>query len=149
MSQSTGPAEVLVELRQRGLSRAGPADRLQPGRDLKVAKAGIVTAVGADDLEHGRVAAIPVLPRRRGRLTPQHSSQAMAGLPSGKGRHGVSARLPGRSGYGVPVRIAHLTPKAENSAAGVWSSTERENTHHQGRDKPRSRVAAAPGMAAV
>ena len=71
---------------QGRLQRAGPAQPLQPGRDLAVIKIRVVAAVAADELEQPGVAAFPWVWLPAGRLAPQHRHHAVAQLARRDGK---------------------------------------------------------------
>ena len=76
---------------QARLQRARPAKPLKPGRDLGVIEAGVVAAVGADDLEHVGVAAFRLAVHDPDGLASQARRYPVARLSSAWGHRDVRA----------------------------------------------------------
>src|ERR1700750_2678679 len=96
MPVSSGPVVVIQVLQERfdtGPEQVRSADLAQPGRDLPVIQAGIVTALAADDLERaGAGVAAWVAGAETGGLAPERDGPVQLALVVSHW-HGVSFGL--------------------------------------------------------
>ena len=110
-------SDVPFVRREALVQRVGPAEALQPGSDLGVSQAGVVPAVGADDLEPVGVAAFCTALHYPARLAPQACPDTVAMVPNGRDRRVTHhwATVCGRYVMHLPVGLLPLCRSRRSS----------------------------------
>ena len=148
LGPSGGQPEVPVIRGQARLQRAGPAEPLKPGRDLRVIQIGMVPAVAADQLKHAGVAAFDTALNDTGRLAPQERYPPVPGLASRRDQQSIprlraGLRLPGSApaarGPGAAGRP--MTAHDVRSRGLTWPTPQASSACH--RPDPGQRLAAS------